>query len=136
MSTRINLPSRRKSVTHKLKVCGATIYITVGFYDEQRMSPGEIFITVDNAGIQVRTLVDCLARTTSLAMQHGTPLDAIMEQWLGVKGKLRGPVTGDEEHIRLAESGLDAIAKHMLTRYCGREDLKPKRKEQDHGPAD
>jgi len=138
VSARIDLPARRRSVTHKLKVGGATIYLTVGFYDKELRVPGELFMTVDRAGEQVRTLVDCLARMTSFAIQHGAPLEGCMLQWLGVKGKLRGPVAGDEETVKMAESAVDTIAKHMLIRYCGRDDLKPKMptKEATDGPTD
>lgn len=126
MSQRIDLPSRRKSVTHKLKVNTSTIYLTVGFYDEERTVPGELFITIVGEGVVVRTLVDALARMTSMALQHGAKLEDLMQQWLGIKGKLCGPVTGDVEYVRFAESGLDAIAKHMLGRYCGYDELRLK----------
>jgi hypothetical protein len=129
MSQRIDLPSRRKSVTHKLKVNKSTIYLTVGFYDEARTLPGELFITIAGSGIQVRTLADALARMTSMALQHGAPLEDLMQQWLGIKGLLCGPVIGDHEFVRLADSGLDAIAKHMLARYCGWNELRLKAKE-------
>lgn len=137
MSTRVDLPARRESVNHKLKVNGATIYLTVGFYDKEKTLPGEIFIIIAGAGEIARTLVDCLARMTSIAIQYGAPLESLMLQWLGVRGKLCGPVSGDKEFVRFADSGLDAIAKHMLGRYCGWDHLKlkeiSKAKEEDHG---
>ncbi len=123
MSIRIELPSRRQSVTQKVKIAGCTLFITVGFYDEDKTLPGEIFLILDDAGEKERILVDCLARMTSVAIQYGAPIHDLMErQWLGLKGKVCGPVQGDDR-IKNCTSALDYCARYLLVHYCHRDDL-------------
>jgi len=122
MSMRLELPPRRESITQKAKIAGCTLYLTVGFFDEERTLPGEIFLTLDNAGSKERILVDALARMTSLALQRGAPLEEAMGQWLGMKGEVCGSVQGDHR-IKHCQSALDYVARHMLVYYGQRDDL-------------
>ena len=122
MSVRLTLPVRRLSLTQKVRIASCTFYCTVGFYDEEKKIPGELFMTLDHAGAKERTLVDALARMTSLAIQFGAPLEVAMGQWLGLKGEVCGPVQGDPQ-IKFCTSALDYVARFVLLNFCGHTEL-------------
>ena len=108
----------------KAHIGGRKVYVEVGFYDPEQTQIGEIFITVDRSGTKERFLIDSLARTASLAIQYGTPVDKVMEQWMGTR--YQGGVVQGDEHVKMCLSTLDYVAKHILIHYCGRMDLVPR----------
>ncbi len=77
------LPDTRKGLTHKFSVNGSEGYITVGLYDDGR--PGEMFLVMAKEGSTLSGLVDVLAMTASLALQHGVPLTTIIKKWQNVR---------------------------------------------------
>ena len=83
----------------------------------------ELFISIEKTGSQDRWFLDSIARLASLALQHGIPMADICDQWVETKGRPCGMVQGDQ-FIKMCSSPLDYVAKHLLTHYGGREDLK------------
>ena len=122
MSQRIDLPPRRPATTIKVRIANCRLIVTVGFYDKEKKIPGELFMTLEDAGVKERTLVDALARMTSLAIQFGAPLEVAMGQWLGLKGEVCGPVQGDPQ-IKFCTSALDYVARFVLLNFCGHTEL-------------
>ena len=122
MSARLELPPRRLSTTVKVSIANCRLFVTVGFYDDEKRIPGELFMTLDHAGVKERTLVDALARMTSLAIQSGASLEVAMGQWLGLKGEVCGPVQGDPQ-IKFCTSALDYVARFILYNFCGHTEL-------------
>jgi len=122
MSARLELPPRRLSTTVKVSIANCRLFVTVGFYDDEKRIPGELFMTLDHAGVKERTLVDALARMTSLAIQSGASLEVAMGQWLGLKGEVCGPVQGDPQ-IKFCTSALDYVARFVLLNFCGHTEL-------------
>lgn len=118
---RLELPARRETTRLKVRIGGTKLYLDLGFYPEPK-AIGEMFIVVERTGGHERFLLDELARMTSLAVQYGAPLEDLMEGWLGTKGKIAGPVEGDER-IKFATSALDYVARHVLCHYYGRAEL-------------
>ena len=76
---REELPSRRSGVTVKKivggKFGGTKIFVTLGYYSDGRL--GEIFIDMKQEGDWQRTVSHALAQTVSVALQYGTPPEAI-----------------------------------------------------------
>lgn len=122
------LPDRRESVTHRVSIGACKIYLTVGFYDQEKTRVGELFIALEKTGAERRWMMDEIARLASKLLQRGASLEEVSEMWLGTKAELGGPVQGDDR-IKNCTSVLDYVARHLLVNYCGREELAHVKKE-------
>jgi ribonucleoside-diphosphate reductase alpha chain len=76
---RRHLPATRQSVTHKFCVGGHEGYITVGLFEDG--SPGELFVTMAKEGSTIGGLMDTIGTQTSLCLQYGVPLDALVDKF-------------------------------------------------------
>ncbi|MFO1095963.1 MAG: hypothetical protein U0992_22050 [Planctomycetaceae bacterium] len=76
---RRHLAETRQSLTHKFSVGTHEGYITVGLFDDG--SPGELFITMAKEGSTVGGLMDVIGTLTSLALQYGVPLKALVDKF-------------------------------------------------------
>jgi ribonucleoside-diphosphate reductase alpha chain len=76
---RRRLPETRQSVTHKFAVGTHEGYITVGLFEDG--APGELFITMAKEGSTVGGLMDVIGTLTSLALQYGVPLKALVDKF-------------------------------------------------------
>ena len=76
--SRARLPDTRRSVTHKFEVDQYKGYITVGFYDDGR--PGEVFVKIAKHGSTISGLLDTIAVLTSMALQHGVPVESLAKK--------------------------------------------------------
>lgn len=114
------LPSRRNHITQRVKIGGKrTLYLSV----DNDTEPSEIFIRIrGETGVEKVTCYDVIARLISLALQEGIALEAIAERLLATRMEPAGPVDGDE-YVKFCDGTLDFIGRHLLIRYCGREDL-------------
>jgi len=99
---RDHLGARRRSVTQKLSIRDGKggrhkIYITTGVYNDGRL--GEIFINTNRMGTTLNGFLDSLAMTVSIALQFGTPVEAIAKGFCGTDYPPAGTVwiQNDEE---------------------------------------
>jgi ribonucleoside-diphosphate reductase alpha chain len=76
---RRRLPETRKAVTHKFDIAGHEGYLTVGLFEDD--SPGELFITMAKEGSTIGGLMDSVATLTSMALQYGVPLEALVRKF-------------------------------------------------------
>ena len=76
---RRRLPDTRQSLTHKFNVGGHEGYITVGLFEDH--TPGELFITMAKEGSTIGGLMDVIGTETSLALQYGVPLEALVNKF-------------------------------------------------------
>jgi len=76
---RRRLPETRQAVTHKFDIAGHEGYLTVGLIEDG--SPGELFITMAKEGSTIGGLMDSVATLTSMALQYGVPLDALVKKF-------------------------------------------------------
>jgi ribonucleoside-diphosphate reductase alpha chain len=119
------LPHRRESVTQSVRIGPSKVYITVGFYDEERTRLGEIFISLEKTGSERRAIMDEVARLASKLLQYGSTVEELAEGWVGVKSgedAPSGPVSGDPR-IKMCSSVLDYVGRYLLVYYCSRGDL-------------
>ena len=112
-SVRHPLPTERPAVTHKFSVSGHDGYVTVGMYEDG--APGEVFINIAKEGSTISGLLDAWAIGVSVALQHGVPLEALMEKHTYSRFEPSG-LTGNV-NIPMAHSIVDYIARWLLLRF-------------------
>ncbi len=76
---RRKLPDTRASYTHKFDVASHEGYLTVGVFPDG--TPGEMFITMSKEGSTIGGLMDSVAALTSMSLQYGVPLDALVRKF-------------------------------------------------------
>jgi ribonucleoside-diphosphate reductase alpha chain len=102
---RQRLPDTRWSLTHKFSVDGQEGYIIVGLFDDGR--PGEVFIKMAKQGSTISGLTDTVGVLTSIALQHGVPIDLLARKFEYMRFEPSGWTSNDE--IRQAHSVTDYI---------------------------
>jgi ribonucleoside-diphosphate reductase alpha chain len=114
---RRKLPDERESITHKFSVGGHEGYITVGKYEDG--TPGEIFVVMAKQGATLSGLMDGFATMTSLALQHGVPLQLLVDKFTHTRFEPSGFTSNPE--IPMAKSIMDYIFKWLATKFLDRE---------------
>lgn len=122
---RRRLPETRHSLTHKFSVGGHEGYITVGLFEDG--SPGELFITMAKEGSTIGGLMDVIGTETSLALQYGVPLQALVDKFSHARFEPSGWTPNPD--IPFAKSVVDYIFRWLgMTFIPGyREKNAPKR---------
>jgi ribonucleoside-diphosphate reductase alpha chain len=113
MANRYKLPDERASFTHKFSIGGHEGYITVGLYQDG--CPGEIFVRMAKEGSVMGGMMDSFATAISLALQHGVPLQVLIEKFKGTRFEPSG-FTGNQE-IPIATSIMDYLFRWLAIRF-------------------
>lgn len=90
---RVKLPDTRRSITTKREVCGFDMYVVVGFYPtrgddlpgwtpDRAGQPAEVFCVLGKQGTEVSGVMDGLAVSVSMGLQHGVPWSVIRDKFL------------------------------------------------------
>jgi ribonucleoside-diphosphate reductase alpha chain len=114
---RRRLPMDRQAICHKFDIAGHEGYIHVGFYEDG--TPGEIFIKMAKEGSTISGLMDTIATLTSLALQYGVPLEALVSKFGHVRFEPSGFTQNPE--IPYAKSLTDYIFRFLGTRFLAKE---------------
>lgn len=116
---RETLPTRRKSVTYKVKLGAQSLHFTVGFYADGRV--GELFIDLHRQGTALRAWADSSAMLVSLLLQHGAPLESVVRTMRGINSELSESVevTG-YKGVDRASGALDCVAQVLEKEFLGR----------------
>jgi ribonucleoside-diphosphate reductase alpha chain len=117
-AVRRKLPDERESITHKFSIGGHEGYITVGKYEDG--APGEIFITMAKEGSTISGLMDSFATMTSLSLQHGVPLQLLVDKFTHTRFEPSGFTKNPE--IPMAKSVMDYIFKWLAIKFLPREE--------------
>ena len=112
-----SFPIERESITHKFAVGGHEGYITVGKYEDG--TPGEIFVVMAKEGSTISGLMDSFATMTSLALQHGVPLQLLVDKFTHTRFEPSGFTKNPE--IPMAKSIMDYIFKWLAIKFLNRE---------------
>ncbi len=120
LPVRRRLPVDCKSVRHKFQVAGQKGYIHTGFYDDG--SVGEIFIRMSKEGSTISGLMDTIATLTSIALQYGVPLEALVNKFSHVRFEPSGFTTNPD--IPIAKSLTDYIFRYLGLRFLDKEQQK------------
>jgi ribonucleoside-diphosphate reductase alpha chain len=102
---RRRLPDTRGAVTHKFEVAGHEGYLTVGLFENGL--PGELFITMAKEGSTIGGLMDSIGTLTSLALQYGVPLEALIKKFAHQRFEPSGFTKNPQ--IRNASSIIDYV---------------------------
>src|SRR3989475_7946527 len=73
---RRRLTDTRTAITHKFDIAGHEGYLTVGLFGDGQ--PGELFITMAKEGSTIGGFMDGICTLTSMALQYGVPLEALV----------------------------------------------------------
>jgi ribonucleoside-diphosphate reductase alpha chain len=111
--SRRRLPDTRSAVTHKFDVAGHEGYLTVGLFADGQ--PGELFITMAKEGSTIGGLMDCIGTLTSLALQYGVPLEALMRKFAHQRFEPSGFTKNPE--IRNASSIIDYVFRWLALQF-------------------
>ncbi len=76
---RHKLSDVRQAMTHKFSIAGHDGYLTVGLYEDGQ--PGELFMKMAKEGSTISGLMDSLAIMTSMSLQYGVPLKALVDKF-------------------------------------------------------
>jgi ribonucleoside-diphosphate reductase alpha chain len=106
---RRRLPETRTAVTHKFNIVGHEGYLTVGLFEDHQ--PGELFITMAKEGSTIGGLMDSVATLTSIGLQYGVPLEALVRKFSHQRFEPSGLTKNPE--IRNASSITDYIFRWM-----------------------
>ncbi|MCA8999018.1 MAG: vitamin B12-dependent ribonucleotide reductase, partial [Planctomycetaceae bacterium] len=130
---RRRLPDTRQSLTHKFSVGGHEGYITVGLFEDG--SPGELFITMAKEGSTIGGLMDVIGTETSLALQYGVPLEALVKKFSHARFEPSGWTTNPD--IPVAKSVVDYIFRFLgITFIDGYREANTPKREPEESPED
>ena len=126
---RRRLPDTRTAVTHKFDIAGHEGYLTVGLFDDGQ--PGELFITMAKEGSTIGGLMDSIGTLTSMALQYGVPLDALVRKFAHQRFEPSG-ITKNAE-LRFASSITDYVFRWLAIQFIPgyREANSPNRGQQE-----
>lgn len=110
---RRRLADTRTAVTHKFEVAGHEGYLTVGLFEDHQ--PGELFITMAKEGSTIGGLMDGIGTLTSLALQYGVPLEALVKKFAHQRFEPSGFTTNPE--IRNASSITDYVFRWLALQF-------------------
>ena len=116
-AVRRKLADERESITHKFSIGGHEGYIIVGKYEDG--TAGEMFITMAKEGSTISGLMDSFATMTSLALQHGVPLQLLVDKFTHTRFEPSGFTRNPE--IPMAKSIMDYIFKWLASKFLSRE---------------
>jgi ribonucleoside-diphosphate reductase alpha chain len=110
---RRRLPDTRTAITHKFEIAGHEGYLTVGLFEDKQ--PGELFITMAKEGSTIGGLMDCIGTLTSLALQYGVPLEALMRKFAHQRFEPSGFTKNPD--IRNASSIIDYVFRWLALQF-------------------
>jgi ribonucleoside-diphosphate reductase alpha chain len=106
---RRKLPDERDAITHKFSIAGHEGYLTVGKYDDGQ--PGEIFLRMAKEGSTVSGLMDTIATMTSISLQYGVPLQALVDKFSHTRFEPSGFT--NNRSIPIAKSVMDYVFRYL-----------------------
>ena len=110
---RHRLTDTRTAVTHKFDIAGHEGYMTVGLFGDNQ--PGELFITMAKEGSTIGGLMDSLGTLTSIALQYGVPLEALVRKFAHQRFEPSGFTKNPE--IRNASSIIDYVFRWLALQF-------------------
>ncbi len=106
---RQRLPPEQPPHQHKFSIAGHEFYLKVQEYS--RGDIGALTLQAARENAAVNGLLDGLSRTTSLSLQHGIPLENLIEEWKGSRFEPSGFTSN--HFIFRAKSPADYVATYL-----------------------
>lgn len=135
---RRKLPARRYGINQKIVILDGkrrvVLHLRTSEYTDGTL--GEIFCTVaQNMDSSLGALIDIWCIAVSLALQHGCPLETLVELYTFTKFSPAGPVK-NHDRLRMCSSIADAVMRDLAIAYLGRDDLAHAPKQTDEKDGD
>lgn len=130
---RETLPHRCNGYTQKAVIGGHKLFVRTGEFPDGRL--GEITITLHRESAAFRGLMDAFATAVSTGLQHGVPLEELIETFTLTRFGPGGAVEGDPA-VSYATSLIDYVFRHLAANYCAECQLAPAAPEAGDGIAD
>jgi len=119
------LPTERQGITHKFQIGNQfQAYMNVGLYENGE--PGELFLTVSDAKLEdhslantMHGLLDTISILTSTALQHGIPLEALVQKFAFTRFEPAGFTNNGT--VPIAHSIVDYIFRWLGARFLKKE---------------
>lgn len=117
------MPDKRFGYTQKATIGGShTIYYNTGENNKGELR--EIFITgTGNEGSTFRSIMNCFAKSVSIGLQHGTPIEKYVSAFVGASFSPSGFVKHDN-HIKKTSSIIDYIFRSISANYINKTSTK------------
>ncbi|MHA2171505.1 MAG: vitamin B12-dependent ribonucleotide reductase [Candidatus Kariarchaeaceae archaeon] len=115
---RRRLPITRDSRIHKFEVSGHEGYIIVGLYEDD--TPGEVFIKMSKQGSTLGGVMDTVAVLTSMSLQYGVPVSALVRKFIHSKFEPSGMTSNPK--IPIASSIIDYIFRWLALEFLPAEE--------------
>jgi ribonucleoside-diphosphate reductase alpha chain len=130
---RKKLEDERTAVTHKFVIAGHEGYLTVGLYENGQ--PGEIFLRMAKEGSTVSGLMDTIATMTSISLQYGVPLRALVDKFSHTRFEPAGFTNNSS--IPIAKSVMDYVFRFLGNRYLQSDPIEDEQEDrQSESPAE
>jgi len=110
---RRRLPDTRMAINHKFDVAGHEGYLTVGLFENGL--PGELFVTMAKEGSTIGGLMDSVGALTSMSLQYGVPLEALVKKFAHQRFEPSGFTRNPD--IRQASSIIDYVFRWMACQF-------------------
>ncbi len=110
---RRRLADTRTAITHKFDIAGHEGYLTVGLFEDNQ--PGELFVTMAKEGSTIGGLMDGIGTLTSMALQYGVPLEALVRKFAHQRFEPSGFSKNPE--IRNASSITDYVFRWLAMQF-------------------
>ncbi len=110
---RRRLSDTRAALTHKFDIAGHEGYLHVGLFEDGQ--PGELFITMAKEGSTIGGLMDSIGTLTSMALQYGVPLEALVKKFAHQRFEPSGFTKNPD--IRNASSIIDYVFRWMACQF-------------------
>ena len=120
LAKRRRLPDRRAGYTQQSTIDGHEIFLRTGEYIDGTL--GEIFIDMHKEGAAFRSIVNAFATAVSFGLQHGVPLEDLVEEFLLRRFEPNG-IVKDHPSIEMTTSIIDYVFRDLAIAYLGRYDL-------------
>ncbi|MDB6027355.1 MAG: nrdJ, partial [Verrucomicrobiales bacterium] len=110
---RRRLTDTRAALTHKFDIAGHEGYLHVGLFEDGQ--PGELFITMAKEGSTIGGLMDSIGTLTSMALQYGVPLEALVKKFAHQRFEPSGFTKNPD--IRNASSIIDYVFRWLACQF-------------------
>ena len=116
---RKKLPVKRSGITIEAEVGGQKVFLRTGEYPDGKL--GEIFIDMYKEGAAFRSLLNSFAIAISIALQHGVPLEKLVDKFTFTRFDPAGLT--NHPNVKMCTSILDFIFRVLGMEYLGRTDF-------------
>lgn len=119
------LPAKRSGITVAARVGNQQIFLRTGEYPDGKLA--EIFIDMYKEGAAFRSILNMFAISVSMGLQHGVPLEKLVENFTFTRFEPAGMT--DHPNVKICTSIIDFVFRVLGMEYLGRTDfvqVKPK----------